>query len=159
MHVVASAYSGFVKPSALAPCTLPCAPARRRRRFVFLAALVLPACASYAPDPLRPQEALQQLLQRAGHDVTAQVAGPWQAEWFPLAPQVRVADGLALGEANTLALFYGPSVRAARGQARIAGAQLLQAGVLSNPELFLGPRLSTEDSSLIFPASIAWNLP
>lgn len=123
------------------------------------AALAVPACVSYAPEPLEPGVELARLLERPQQDLRVEPAGPWQAEWFPLTAEVHVDDGVSLAEANALALFYSPEIRRARAEASIAGALVLQAGVLSNPELFLGPRISTEDSSLIFPAGIGWDLP
>ncbi|MCC6672631.1 MAG: TolC family protein [Planctomycetes bacterium] len=117
------------------------------------------ACVGYAPEPLEPHEALRLLAARAHDDVRFDRPGPWSTDWFPLQAEVRIADGLTLGEANALALFSSPAVRAARAEARVAGAQVLQAGLLANPELFLGPRISTQDSELIFPASLSWELP
>ena len=119
----------------------------------------LSACVSYTPEPLVPPEELRLLVLRAEESVRVDDRGPWQASWFPLEAEVQLADGLTIGEANALALFYSPAVLAARAEARVAGAQVLQAGVLANPELFLGPRISTEDSQVIFPASIIWELP
>jgi len=119
----------------------------------------LPSCVGYTPDPLEPRDVLELLARRGEQDLHVEAAGPWQPTWFPLASEVTVADGLTLAEANALALTYSPAVRAAHAEARIAGALLLQAGVLGNPQLFLGPRISPRDSELIFPASLSWELP
>jgi outer membrane protein TolC len=139
------------------------ATARRARgrwpALVAVAALALPACVSYEADPLEPGDVLRALSERAEQELHLDSAGPWRAEWFPLEAEVRIEDGLSLGEANALALFFSPALRTARSEARIAGAQVLQAGVLQNPELFLGPRISTENSQVIFPVSLSWQLP
>lgn len=129
-------------------------------RIGLVALSVLPACVGYTPQPLEPREELLLLALRAGtNDVGDDQPRPWNASWFPLEAEVRIDDGLTLGEANALALFYSPAVRAARADAGVAGAQVLQAGVLSNPQLFLGPRMSVRDSQVIFPAGITWDLP
>lgn len=135
---------------------------RSARTVCLIAAIALSplsGCVSYAPKPLQPPEELLLLGERAEQDVYIDHQGPWQASWFPLEANVQLADGLTLSEANALALFYSPSVLEARAEVRVAGAQVLQAGLLKNPELFLGPRISTEDSKLIFPAGIRWELP
>lgn len=118
----------------------------------------VPACVSYAPAPLDPPMELRHLLDRPATTFEPTPVGPWSTQWFPVAAEVVPGDGLTLGEANALALFYSPAVRAARAEAGLAGAQVLQAGLLANPELFLGPRISTSDSELIFPAGISWTL-
>ena len=123
-----------------------------------LALVLLGGCITYTPDPLIPADEVQQLLAR-GETVVEQRPGPWGKEWFPLEVEVRLADGLGLGEACALALFHSPALLSARAEAKVAGAQVLQAGLLSNPELFLGPRISTRDSALIFPVAISWELP
>ncbi|MBK8975041.1 MAG: TolC family protein [Planctomycetes bacterium] len=121
--------------------------------------LALSACVSYEPDPLEPENVLRALSQRAEQDVHVDAVGPWRAEWFPLEAAVRIEDGLSLGEANALALFFSPTLRAARADARIAGAQVLQAGILENPQLFVGPRVSVRNSEVIFPINLSWQLP
>ena len=108
--------------------------------------VALPSCVSYSPDPLTPTDELSVLNARATKSIRVDHRGPGLASWFPLTAQVRLADGLTLGEANALALFYSPAILKARAEARVAGAQVLQAGVLANPALFLGPRLSSGDS-------------
>lgn len=117
-------------------------------------------CVSYSPQPLDPFHEIEQLEQRAS---TAQqqldVVSPGQAEWLPLQANVDLRDGLDLPEANALALFYAPEIRAARSSERVSGAQFLGAGLFSNPELFLGPRVSTQGGDWIFPAGLSWELP
>lgn len=78
------------------------------------------------------------------------------SSWFPLASQLDLKDGLDRAEANALALFYSPKIATMRAERDIVGSQLIAAGLLPNPELFLGPRISTNDQSLIFPASLSF---
>ena len=122
-------------------------------------AMTLSGCIGYTSQPLQPGEELRLLVARSEQTLEAEHRGPWSAAWFPLAAEVDFTDGLSLSEANTTALFYAPSVRRVRSDARIAGAQVLQAGLLANPELFVGPRISTDDSEFIVPASLSWELP
>jgi len=81
------------------------------------------------------------------------------AELFPVSAVIALDDGLSLAEANALALFYAPTLVTARGDLELKGAELLRAGLLSNPELFLGPRLATSGGALIFPASLSLRIP
>ncbi len=79
--------------------------------------------------------------------------------WLPLAAEVELDDGLTLAEAGTIALSYAPDVVQARTDARIKGAQLLQAGRLGDVEFFVGPRLGLEDAGFVFPGSVSWQVP
>ena len=79
--------------------------------------------------------------------------------WIPLRATVDLGDGLDLPEANTLALSFSPEIRSARSEQKVAGTQLLRAGLLSNPELFLGPRVSSGAGDLVLPAGLSWELP
>ena len=120
---------------------------------------LLSGCASYTPQPANPFDALRKLEQRAAGSRTLKVQAPGSQEWLPLKPDLDFTDGLDLPEANALALSFSPEVRTARRAQKVAGAQLLRAGLLSNPEIFLGPRISSNGSDLIFPAGISWELP
>lgn len=120
---------------------------------------LLCGCASYSPQPIDPFNEIRQLEQRTAQLQELDVSPPGNQQWLPLKARVDFTDGLDLPEANALALFYSPKIRAARSAQRVSGAQLLRAGLLSNPELFLGPRISTKSSDLIFPAGLSWELP
>ena len=127
--------------------------------WVAVTLLTLPACESYVPQPLEPPAELRLLALRTEASIAVDQQLPWQRSWFPLETEVQFADGLTIGEANALALFYSPAVLKARAEARVASAQVLQAGLLSNPELFFGPRITTQDSEFISPGGISWELP
>lgn len=118
----------------------------------------LSGCVSKAPDPLDPLAILSDLRARTSQSLRTENV-PVGSEWFPIAGDVCIEDGLTLDEANALALYYSPAVRVARASAGLSGAQVLQAGVLKNPKVFLGPRISSSDSGLIFPVSANWELP
>ena len=120
---------------------------------------LLSGCASYTPRPTGPFDALKELEQRAADSQALKVQAPGSQEWLPLKPDLDFTDGLDLPEANALALSFSPEVRSVRRTQKVTGAQLLRAGLLSNPEIFLGPRISSTGGDLILPAGISWELP
>lgn len=124
-----------------------------------LIALCTGACAPYVPEPLDPAREYEDIAARSGAPLAApaQVAAPKRL--FPLSEHVTLQDGITLGEANALGLFYSPRLVTARGQFRLRGAELLRAGLLPNPQLFLGPRFSTTDGTLIMPGSLSVRVP
>ncbi len=133
---------------------------RRNGRSGLVAGLtLLCGCATYSPQPIDPFQEIEQLERRTVKSHELEALPPGRPEWIPLQANVDFTDGLDLSEANALALFYAPEIRAARSAERVSGAQLLGAGLLSNPELFLGPRFSTKGSNVIFPAGLSWELP
>lgn len=130
------------------------------RAHVLVTALtLLSGCVSYSPQPVDPFHEIEQLEQRGAGSHELEVLPPGNPEWLPLQRSVDLTDGLDVPEANALALFYAPEIRAARRAERVSGAQLLRAGLLANPELFLGPRISTRSDDVVFPAGISWELP
>lgn len=102
----------------------------RRLRLLLLAmpAMLLPACATY-----------QAKFLPKGPDLASTPAlnVPTKALAVPgLKPRpFNAADGLDMTEVVTLAVINNPDLKAKRLQARVAGAQLLQAGLLPNPQV------------------------
>lgn len=127
---------------------------------LWLGLLAVIGCTQYRPVPLRPLHEHDVLTTREQTSLRLTLSADHATpqEWIPFATEVQLDDGLTLREANTLALFYAPEVLSARREARLAGAQILQAGRLANPELSVGPRLSTTDASLILPVALAWEV-
>lgn len=80
-------------------------------------------------------------------------------DWFPLATTADLSDGLSLSEANSIGLHFNPELIQTRRKFDLAGSQLVQAGLLKNPQLSIGPRFSTSSSNTILPASLSWDLP
>ncbi len=135
-----------------------------RRRCAAAAAWVVlamcPACAGYQADPLVPAAELRKLIQRGETAVSRELPPSLVGStWFPITEDIDLGDGLTLQEANALSLFYAPALVAARTRHRVAAAQLLSAGLLPNPELFIAPRLSTSDSQLVMPAALLFEIP
>ncbi len=122
-------------------------------------ALALQGCASYRPEPLNPGAEFEALSRRGLDPLPAAPPRTVPTEWFPLVAEIDLEDGLSLVEANALALFYAPKVRASRSAAGVAAGQLLQAGLLPNPELFIGPRFTTDPTDVILPAHLMFGIP
>ncbi|MEE3055137.1 MAG: TolC family protein [Planctomycetota bacterium] len=120
---------------------------------------LLSGCASYTPRPADPFDALEKLDRRSKDSHALKVQAQGSQEWLPLKPDIDFTDGLDLPEANALALAFSPEARSARRKQKVAGAQLLGAGLLKNPEIFLGPRISSSGNGLIFPVGLSWELP
>jgi cobalt-zinc-cadmium efflux system outer membrane protein len=124
-----------------------------------LGAFIMAAgCIRYVPKPLEPTDEVKSLLARIEQPIEEKVSHSLMTKWFPIAEKVSIEDGLNVEEANSLALYYSPEIVQARGEAKIATAQVLSGGLLGNPELFLGPRF-TEDSKTILPAYLALEIP
>lgn len=117
-------------------------------------------CATYHPLPLTSQAATQQL------------APPDMAEVRVLAEQIQHPilkpiffddrDGLSPDEAAILAVIANPDLRAVRDRKNIANAQLLQSGILPNPQLsysFESPiGGDTSDSVNAFGLGLDWQV-
>ena len=97
------------------------------------ALLVIGGCATYHPLPITPEA------------VRARLQPPDMAELRVLASEIKhpilrplelkPEEGLSPDGAAVLAVLLNPSVRALRDQRELANAQLLDAGLLPNPEL------------------------
>jgi outer membrane protein, heavy metal efflux system len=92
-----------------------------------LLGLALSGCAHYHANPPPTAPDLQ---------TTPQLTVPAKEFWLPgLAPHAVSTSGLDETTVMTLAVFNNPDLKAARLQARVASAQLLQAGLLPDPQL------------------------
>src|SRR4051794_37698012 len=92
-------------------------------------------CARYDPKPLTP-EAIEAALTLNSGDL--EHLRPWgDHDAGGGRPDVRVdlADGLSPDEAAMIAVAVHPTLRAERNRVGVSSAQLLQAGILPNPQL------------------------
>ena len=92
--------------------------------------LLLSGCASYHPRPLP-----------TAPDLTSapELTVPARQFWLPgLPPHPISAEGLDETTVLMLAVFNNPDLKAARLQSGVASAQLLQAGLLPDPQLSTG---------------------
>jgi outer membrane protein TolC len=124
-----------------------------------LALLALAACVHPRPGLLDPVGEDVALAARPEALEGACTAGPSSHAWFPIAADVRLADGLSRAEANAVALFHAPAIVEARMAAHVTGAEVLESGRLGAPRLFVGPRFSLDDGGLTFPASLSVEVP
>lgn len=96
----------------------------------YFALLLLSGCAKYHPAPLPTAPDLAK---------TPSLTVPASEFLLPgLKPRPFPTDGLDETAVVTLAVFNNPDLRAARLQAGVASAQLLQAGLLPDPQLNAG---------------------
>lgn len=100
---------------------------------IFLVFGCLATCARYQPLPLT-QASVEQALTPPPPEALAEQAEKLHHPVLEPLP-IRLDDGLSPDEAAVLAVLLNPSLRAARDQRALAGAQVLQAGLLPNPEL------------------------
>lgn len=123
-------------------CRLPRIPLR----FIRAACLAaVSGCAHYQAQPLTEEAIRQQQQTPSSEQLTLQAA---QIK-HPLLEPVKfdMADGLSPDEAAILAVLRNPELRAARDQYAIAHAQVLQAGLLPDPQVsysFSAPSAGTD---------------
>jgi len=113
-----------------------------------LAVSMLTACATYQAHPLdqSPPLAISIEQLRAHTDRSAHPELP--QSWFR--HSVITADGLDETEVVLLAVLNSPNLRATRAQLSEAGAQLIQAGLLPDPQLAVSADVPTSnDPSLV----------
>ncbi len=105
------------------------------------AAALLAGCASYSPLPLSATPQLAPAVDRLAHD-RALPAGP-----------------LTVAQVTALAVQNNPDLRAVRAQHGVAQAQLIQAGVLPNPQLSVAilPLLAGVGTTTAWNAALSFN--
>jgi len=98
-----------------------------------LMCLAVTSCATYRPQPLDPATVARQLQPLDAESIRIRA----QAIRHPLLPPLVYdeRDGLSPDEAAVLAVIANPTLRAVRDRRGLAAAQLLQAGLLPNPQL------------------------
>ncbi len=100
--------------------------------FLFLAT-AFTGCVSYQPLPITQESVRERLSTPSTQEIQIQV----RAIKHPLLKPVifDLSDGLSPDEAAILAVITNPSLRVARDSRGLATAQVLQAGILPNPQL------------------------
>ena len=112
------------------------------RKFLALAfSFLLPACATYRPMPLDRGAIAAKLAPPNLETVRFRAKEIRHPILKPL--DFDMANGLSPDEAAILAVLASPKLRAIRDQKGIAAAQLLQAGILPNPQLSYGIDIPT----------------
>lgn len=104
-----------------------------RKGWILIALVAVSGCASYRPMPIT-SEALHAKLQPP--DMTKVCILASEINHPILHPvELKPNEGLSPDGAAVLAVLLNPSLRAARDQRALSSAQLLDAGLLPNPEL------------------------
>ncbi len=129
----------------------------RPATFLGLAAFALtlaPGCATRAP--VTPQDAADRLQTRTG--AAPRVAGAGPAE---IPAGIRLEDGVTADEAVAIALWNNAPFQVSLSDVGFARADLLDAGVLTNPVLSLlfpiGPKQL--EATLLWPVAVLWERP
>jgi cobalt-zinc-cadmium efflux system outer membrane protein len=101
-------------------------------RYCVVASVVLAGCQHYRPQPLAAQQELSPpaaaALRVQAQQLTHPLLRPVDLDWD---------HGLSPDAAAVLAVLLNPKLRAVRDARGLADAQLLQAGILPNPQLSL----------------------
>ncbi len=106
---------------------------------------LISACASYEPKPLTTSSIEQALVVPSRDQLRVKARLISHPILKPIEFDDR--DGLSPDEAAILAVIINPNLKAVRDQRLIAGAQLLQAGLLPNPQLSFNPAFPVAGST------------
>lgn len=135
--------------------------AMRNRLFCVLVLLVTSAsgCARYAKVPLDHKRIAGRLASPDWEAVRIQARAIQHPILKPI--EINLQDGLSPDEAAVLAVLTNPLLVAARDQRHVAAAQLIQAGVLPNPQFSPGLGLpsfgSTQGTVSAFAFGLDWD--
>ncbi|MEA2709601.1 MAG: outer membrane protein heavy metal efflux system [Phycisphaerales bacterium] len=110
--------------------------ARRAGFLLFSAAFSVAGCVRYEPKPLDDDAVARNLATPDAPTLQAKASQLTHPILKPLT--IDLARGVSPDEAAVIAVIVNPQLRAERDQRGIAAAQLLQAGLLPNPQLVGG---------------------
>jgi len=100
---------------------------------LFVAVMVVGGCAGYHPMPLTQEAVAERITPPELESIRVQAESIKHPILMPIPFDYR--NGLSPDEAAILAVIANPMLRAVRDKKEIAAAQILQAGILPNPEL------------------------
>ena len=104
----------------------------KTRSWPWLLLFLIPACATYEPMPLDQATVAARLAPPSMEAIQVQAKEIQHPVLKPIEFDIR--NGLSPEEAGILAVIVNPKLRATRDQRKLAAAQLLQAGILPNPQ-------------------------
>ena len=104
-----------------------------RAGWFFIALSVVSGCATYHPLPINPETVHSRLNPPDMNEVQMK-AGEFKHPILKALP-FDASDGLSPDEAAILAVIINPSLQAARDARGLAASQVLEAGILPNPQL------------------------
>jgi len=105
-----------------------------------LLALLAAGCATYRPDPLRPEAEAMALDRQDLATLVPQRSTPCEGPAAPGGAPFDLSDGLNEAEVIAVALTLNPDLRVKRLESGGAQAQLIQAGLWPNPEIAIAWR-------------------
>jgi cobalt-zinc-cadmium efflux system outer membrane protein len=132
------------------------------KRFLFLTILtfVFSGCATYHKLPMNQKTISENLKPPSLEAIRIEAKSIQHPILKPI--EFNIRDGLSSDEAAILAVIANPTLRAIRDQRGIATAQLLQAGILPNPQfsssLDLPTGGNTQDTVNAFGLGLGWDI-
>jgi outer membrane protein TolC len=103
------------------------------KRWILVVAVMLAGCQAYSPAPLELEEHAAEVSKRDPAEVSAYARELAKRRGETV--KYDAADGLSLVEAEVVALFFNPQLRAIRAKAGVAAAGAAEAGRWEDPEL------------------------
>ena len=123
-------------------------------------AIFLQACSAYHPVPLDSTTVAAKLKPPSMDSVRIEAKAIRHPILKPIGFDLR--DGLSPDEAAILAVIANPTLRASRDQRQLAAAQVLQAGILPNPQVSYGLDIPTggmtADTVNAFNLGLSWDI-
>ena len=117
----------------------------------------MPGCQSYKPDPIDPTAVLRRL-----NSVALEAPPKKEAEAPDENGSFDPSDGINLREAASLAIYLSPSLREFRAEQGIAAAQLIEAGLLPDPQIGWNAMdwlVGGERDDIITGFGLSWEVP
>jgi outer membrane protein, heavy metal efflux system len=133
---------------------------RRNIAHIVLAAGLAQSCSLYQPMPLDDAAIAAKLAPPNPEVIRVLAKEIHHPLLHPL--EFNIDNGLSPNEAAVLAVIANPKLRASRDQRRLAAAQLLQAGILPNPQLSYGLDVptggATQGTVNAFNVGLSWEI-
>ncbi len=132
------------------------------KRFLFLTILtfVFSGCATYHKLPMNQKTISENLKPPSLEAIRIEAKSIQHPILKPI--EFNIRDGLSSDEAAILAVIANPTLRAIRDQRGIATAQLLQAGILPNPQFSYSLDVptggNTQDTVNAFGLGLGWDI-
>jgi outer membrane protein, heavy metal efflux system len=132
------------------------------KRFLFLIILtfVFSGCATYHKLPMNQKTVSESLKPPSLEAIRIEAKSIQHPILRPI--EFNIRDGLSSDEAAILAVIANPTLRAIRDQRGIATAQLLQAGILPNPQFSYSLDVptggNTQDTVNAFGLGLGWDI-
>ncbi len=128
--------------------------------FLIILTIILSGCATYHKLPLNQKTVSEGLKPPSIEAIRIEAKSIRHPILKPV--EFNIRDGLSSDEAAILAVIANPTLRAIRDQRGISSAQLLQAGILPNPQLSYSLDVptggNTQDTVNAFGLGLGWDI-